>query len=368
VLDEAQVNYTTTEKELLAVVFAINKFCSYLIGSKVMVYTDHAAIRYLLNKKDSKPRLIRWILLLQEFDLEIKDKKGTENSVADHLSRIRIEPTENEQPIDDSFTEEQLYHISNHRLPWFADIVNFLACGIMPPDMTYQQRRKFLSEVRHYFWDDPLLFKLGVDGIHRRCIPKDEMSSVLFHCHSSPYGGHSGTDKTAAKILQAGFFWPTLFKDVRNFIKVCDKCQRMGSISRRNEMPQKGILEIELFDVWGVDFMGPFPSSCGNRFILVAVDYVSKWVEALACPNADSIVVKRFFKKTIFPRFGVPQVVISDGGSHFINRQFRNLLEKYGVKHKVATPYHPQTSGQVEVSNREIKNILQKIVGHTRKD
>jgi transposase InsO family protein len=91
-------------------------------------------------------------------------------------------------------------------------------------------------------------------------------------------------------------------------------------------------------------------------------------VETLACPNADLVVVRRFFKKTIFPRFGVPRIVISDGGSHFINRLFRNLLKKYGVKHKIATPYHPQTSGQVEISNREIKNILQKMVAHTRKD
>jgi RNase H-like domain found in reverse transcriptase len=151
VLDEARMNYTTTKNELLAVVFAINKFRSYLIGSKVMEYTDHTAICHLLNKKDAKPRLIHWILLLQEFDLEIKDKKGTENSVTDHLSRIRIEAVENEQLIDDSFTEEQLYHISARQFPWFADIVNYLACGIMPPDMTHQQRRKFLSEVRHYF-------------------------------------------------------------------------------------------------------------------------------------------------------------------------------------------------------------------------
>jgi hypothetical protein len=109
----------------------------------------------------------------------------------------------------------------------------------------------------------------------------------------------------------------------------------------------------------GIDFMGPFPSSCGNRFILVAVDYVSKWIEALACPNMDLVVVRRFFKKTIFSRFGVPRVV---------NRQFRNLLEKYGVKHKIVTPYHPQISGQVKVSNRKIKNILQKTVRHTRKN
>ena len=133
-------------------------------------------------------------------------------------------------------------------------------------------------------------------------------------------------------------------------------------------MPQHGMLEVELFDVWGIDFMGPFSSSNGNRFILVAVDYVSKWVEAIATPVADANVVKRLFKKIIFPRFGIPRVVISDGGSHFINRTFANLLEKYGVRHKVATPYHPQTSGQVEISNREIKSILQKVVGASRKD
>lgn len=100
--------------------------------------------------------------------------------------------------------------------------------------------------------------------------------------------------------------------------------------------------------------MGPFPASGNNKFILVAVDYVPKWVEAIPCPAADSNVVKKLFKKVIFPRFGVPRAVISDGGSHFVNRIFNNLLKKYGVTHRVATPYHPQTHGQVEITNREI--------------
>ena len=121
-------------------------------------------------------------------------------------------------------------------------------------------------------------------------------------------------------------------------------------------MPQQPILEVELFDVWGVDFMGPFPSSKENEYILVAVDYVSKWVEALPCVKADANAVKRLFKETIFPRFGVPRVVISDGGKHFINRQFQQLMGSYGVRHKVSLSYHPQTNGQVEVSNREIKS------------
>ncbi|XP_024014049.1 uncharacterized protein LOC112088124 [Eutrema salsugineum] len=143
---------------------------------------------------------------------------------------------------------------------------------------------------------------------------------------------------------------------------------RGGKISKRHETPQNFIFEVEVFDCWGIDFMGPFPSSYGNKYILVAVDYVSKWVETIASPTNDSSVVLKMFKTIIFPQFGVPRIVISDGGSHLINKVFEKLLRKHGVHHRVATPYHPQMSGQVEVSNRQIKEILEKTVGKTRKD
>ena len=309
-LDSAQMNYATTEKELLAVVFALDKFRSYLVGAKIIIYTDHTAIRYLLAKKDAKPRLLRWILLLQEFDLEIKDKKGTENVVADHLSRLEgIKPEQ--VPINDDFPYEHLIaqmisdldQLNLNKpeakevmeaidmtigLPWYADIVNYLAVGALPPDLTYQQKKKFFHDLKSYYWDEPLLFKRGPDGIFRRCIPDEEIENVISHCHSSPYGGHTSTSKTCAKILQAGLFWPNLWKDVHVAVKNCDRCQRTGNISRRDEMPQKGILEVEIFDVWGIDFMGPFPYSFGNKFILVAVDYVSKWIEAIASPTNDT--------------------------------------------------------------------------------
>jgi hypothetical protein len=128
-LDSAQSNYTTTEKELLAIVFALDKFRSYLLGSKVVVFTDHAALKYLLKKPDAKPRLIRWMLLLQEFNVEIKDKSGAENLVADHLSRI--ERDEDPFPIQDDFPDEQLF-LLHGITPWFADIVNFLVAGVFP--------------------------------------------------------------------------------------------------------------------------------------------------------------------------------------------------------------------------------------------
>ncbi|KAL5569963.1 hypothetical protein UlMin_026538 [Ulmus minor] len=137
---------------------------------------------------------------------------------------------------------------------------------------------------------------------------------------------------------------------------------------RKQELPLTNILEVELFDVWGIDFMGPFPPSFGNLYILVAVDYVSKWIEAAALPTNDAKVITRFLQKNIFTRFRTPHAIISDEGSHFCNRLLENLLAKYGVRHKIATAYHPQTSGQVELSNREIKRILEKVVNPSRKD
>ena len=133
-------------------------------------------------------------------------------------------------------------------------------------------------------------------------------------------------------------------------------------------MPLNTMLEVEVFDLWGIDFMGPFPSSKGNQYILVAVDYVSKWVEAIATTNNDANTVCRFIKRNIFGRFGVPRALISDGGSHFYNRIMSTLLRKYGVYHKIALPYHPQCNGQVELANREIKLILEKVVNTKRKD
>ncbi|CAL9024901.1 unnamed protein product, partial [Prunus brigantina] len=368
-LNDAQLNYSTTEKELLAVVFALEKFRSYLVGSKVIVYSDHAALRFLLTKKDAKPRLIRWILLLQEFDLEIRDKKGSENVVADHLSRLVDENHGDGKilPLNESFPDEQLFVIQDKE-PWYADFVNYLASGVIRDDLTFQERKKFFSMVKHYMWDEPYLFKYCPDQIIRRCVPESEQQSILTFSHALACGGHFSAKKTALKVLQSGFFWPTLFKDAFDFCSKCDRCQKMGNIGRRNEMPLNNILVVELFDVWGIDFMGPFPSSFGYIYILVAVDYVSKWVEATATRTNDHKVVLNFLGDMIFTRFGTPRAIISDGGSHFCNKPFEALMKKYNITHRVATPYHPQTSGQVEISNREIKNILMKTVSPTRKD
>ncbi|GJY54942.1 reverse transcriptase domain-containing protein [Tanacetum coccineum] len=208
-MNEAQTHYTTTEKELLAVVYAFEKFRSYLVMSKSIVYTDHSAIKYLFAKKDAKARLMRWILLLQEFDIEIRDKKGAENLAADHLSRLENphqDKLENKE-INEAFPLETLGSIAlqDQSTPWFADFANYHAGKFVIKGMTSQQKNKFFKDVKHYFWDDPFLFKICADQVIRRCVSGQEALDILKACHSGPTGGHYGANYTARKIFDSGF-------------------------------------------------------------------------------------------------------------------------------------------------------------------
>nr|GEW29931.1 reverse transcriptase domain-containing protein [Tanacetum cinerariifolium] len=334
-MTDTESNYTTIEKEMLAVVYAFEKFRSYLIMNKSIVHTDHSALKYLFAKKDAKARLLRWVLLLQEFDFKVFDTKRAENLTADHLSRL-------ENPYENMLDPKE-----------FADVANYHAGNFIVKGMSTQQKNKFFKDVKHYFWDDPFLFKICADQVIRWCVQGKEALDILEACHNRPMGGHHGANLTAKKVFDAGFFWPTIYKDSHEFVKNCDSCQRQGKISQRDEM---SIQICKIFDVWGIDFMGPFPSS------LVAVNYLSKWVKAKALPTNDARVVCKFFK-SLFARFGAPRAIISDRGTHFCNDQFAKVMLKYGVTHRLSTAYHPQTSGQVEVSNRGLKRILERTIG-----
>ncbi|GKC02996.1 reverse transcriptase domain-containing protein [Tanacetum coccineum] len=224
--------------------------------------------------------------------------------------------------------------------------------------MSSQQKNKFFKDVKLYFWDDPYLFKICADQMIRRCVAGQEAVDILTACHSGPTRGHYKANYTAKKIFGLGFYWPTIYRDAHDLVTICDTCQRQGKISQRDEMPQNSIQVCEIFDVWGIDFIGPFPSSRGNKYILVAVDYLSKWVEA------TRVVCK--FLKFLFARFGAPCAIISDCETYFCNDQFAKVMLKYGVTHRLSTAYHLQTSGQVEVSNRGLKQIFETTVGENR--
>nr|GEU60038.1 reverse transcriptase domain-containing protein [Tanacetum cinerariifolium] len=286
-LKPAQQKYTVTKKEFMAIVFAFDKFRSYLILSKTIVHTDHSALKHPL-KKDAKPRLIRWILLLQEFDIKIKDKKGTKNVAPDHLSRIKNEEISYDSEVDDNFLKETLMEINTKDEPWFADFVNYLVANIIPRGMTYQQKNKFFSDLKHYFWKEPYLFKVCSDGMIRRCVSGPETQNILDQCHHEPTGGHYGPNVTAKKVLDSGFYWSTIIKESYTLVRLCEACQKKGNISKCDEIPLNNIQVCEIFDVWGIDFIRPFPKSHKFEYILVVVDYVSKWAEAQALPTNEA--------------------------------------------------------------------------------
>ncbi|GJX76690.1 reverse transcriptase domain-containing protein [Tanacetum coccineum] len=240
--------------------------------------------------------------------------------------------------VNEKFPLETLYMVTfrgDSSTPWFADYANYHAGKFIVKGMSSQQKNKFFEDVKHYFWDDPFLFKICADQVIRWCVHGKEALDILETCHNGTTRGHHGANLTAKKLFDVGFFWPTIYKDAHELVKNCDSCQRQGKISQRDEMPQNSIQVCKIFDIWGIDFMRPFPYSRGNKYILVVVDYLSKWVEAKALPTNDA-------------------------------RVFAKVMLKYGVTHRLSTAYHPQTSGQVEVSNRGLKQILERTVGDNR--
>nr|GEY72228.1 reverse transcriptase domain-containing protein [Tanacetum cinerariifolium] len=205
----------------------------------------------------------------------------------------------------------------NSSTPWFADFANYHAGNFIVKGMSSQQKNKFF---------------------------KDEAIDILKACHNGPTGGYHGPNYTAKKVFDSRFYWPTIYRDAQDLVQSCDACQRQGKILQRDEMPQNSIQVCEIFDVWGIDFMGPFPSLQRNIYILVTVDYMSKWVEAKALPTNDARVVCKLLK-SLFARFRTLRAIIRDCDTHFCNDQFAKVMLKYSVTHLLATPYHPQTSG-----------------------
>ncbi|GJT46259.1 reverse transcriptase domain-containing protein [Tanacetum coccineum] len=331
---------------------------------ELMCDASDFAIGAVLGQRKTKhfqPIQISLVRTMKEAQIHYTPRKKTmlarsENLAADHLSRLENphkDVLENKD-INENFPLETLGVISSGSTPWFADYANYHAGNFIIKGMTTQQKKKFFKDVKHYFWDDPYLFRICADQIIQRCVHGQEANDILKSCHEGPTGGHHSANLTARKVLDAVSFEAYNNKMPKYNDQSCDTCQRQGKISQQDEMPQNAIQVYEIFDVWGIDFMGPFPSSHGNKYILVAVDYLSKWVEAKALPTNDARVVVKFLK-SLFARFGTPRAIISDRGTHFCNDQFAKVMSKIGHS---SSSYclSPSNSGiNWKVSNRGLK-------------
>ena len=255
-------------------VHALDKFRAYLVVSNIVIFTYHSTLKYLLTKQDAKARLIRWVLLLQEFNLQIKEKKGVENVVAEHLSKLTIAHNTHSPPINDEFPEESLLLVES--APWYAHIANFLVTREVPTKWKAQDKKYFFTKIHSYYWEEPFLFKYCADQIIRRCVHEEELQGILSHCHENACGCHFSSQKTAIKVLQSGFYWPSLFKDAHNMFQGCDRCQRLGKLSRRHMMLLNPILVVDLFDVWALILWD---------HSLCLSDIRTSWWWLITCPN-----------------------------------------------------------------------------------
>jgi hypothetical protein len=212
----------------------------------------------------------------------------------------------------------------------------------------------------HYLLIRDILYRRGVDTILHRCLTIDEADRVLNDCHSGTCGGHLSGMSTAQKIIRAGYFWPTLFHDCIHAVKRCDKCQLYANKARAPPALLHPVITAGPFCKWGIDFMtcNP-PSSNGHKYIIVAVDYFTKWVEAMPTFNNTADTATHFFFNHVISRFGVPLQLVSDHGKHFENEIFVELSSRLGFSHEFASPYYPQSNGQVEAVNKVLKTMLQ---------
>eukprot|EP00253_Pinus_taeda_P031758 PITA_31758 len=270
-LTPAELKYTVTGKEFLVVVHPINKFRHYIASYENFIHINHSTIRYLMNKPVTNGRVTRGLLLLQEFNITVFDRPGKQNTVADFLSRIQN--TKEDSPVEDKFPDKYLFAVT----------------------------RPYL--------------------VIRRCVREDEMPDILKACHDEPFGGHFADKRTAYKILSLGYYWFSLFKDAKQYVKRCDSCQRVGKSTLSNEMPLQPHVLIEPFEKWVLDFIGP-----------------------------------------INPPSKQKKEIVTDQGGQFISNLVEKLMEEYKVKHIRSTPYHPQVNGQVESTNKVLEGIITKIV------
>jgi len=357
----AEKNYTTTEKECLAVLWAITKFRPYLYGRPFSVMTDHHALCWLTGLKDPSGRLARWALRLQEYEVTICYKSGKEHADSDALSRGPLALTEKNEDDDDVM------------------FINAIETS-KDTDGYMENIKKLMKEKDGKRSAVEENFKLVGDHIYKRnpspigqpwllIIPKEERRKVIedHHCHIT--AGHLGITRTF-KRLSSRFFWPSMLKSVEIFVKSCHLCQTRKIPPKR----KAGLLQPipptkEPFERIGIDLLGPLPLSKNRkRWIIVVTDYHTKFVETGALSNGTAIEVANFLVLKVILRHGAPMKLISDRGTQFMSNVMKQVLEKCHIEHNPTTGYHAQTNGLTERFNRTLANMLSMYVNQEHKD
>ncbi|UYV84686.1 hypothetical protein LAZ67_X003094 [Cordylochernes scorpioides] len=355
-LNKAEKNYSTTERECLAIIWAINKFRPYVFGQPFTIVTDHHSLCWLTNLKDPCGRLARWALRLQEFDVTVVYKSGRKHQDADCLSRSPLEYSEDmEEDIPSivtlqNFSEEQM---NDQALSKIADQLQ------STPNNTFVKIDNTLYRKNYDPMGKPWLL----------VVPRHLRQELLKNFHDSPTAGHLGFTKTYDRIRKK-YYWPGMYRTVRKYVAHCSDYQRR---KHKPQLPSGHLQPIPVpevaFEKVGMDLLGRFPTSeGGNRWIIVCTDYLTKYAITKALPTSESMEVAKFFIEDVILKHGAPRELITDRGRNFTSSMISDLNNQCRITHRKTTAYHPQTNGLTERLNKTIADMLSMYVDVNQKD
>lgn len=361
VLTSAERNYSTTEKECLAIVWALDKWRPYLLGRRFHVETDHRPLQWIKSAKDPRGKLARWALKLQEYDFTIRHVPGSENHLPDILSRT---PDTKDLPdvafgahameIEGDITALQQAQRADAVL---SRVIDAVLSGERPQESSELPGMKVFTAR----WKDLWVSSAGIlmirvdDRKSVPVIPSSQRKMLVTEAHKL---AHTGCTRTYEMIKQRAY-WPRMKKDVTDLVLGCTQCQLMKSKTLGNQYPSKPIPVREIGELWSMDIMGPFPMTTnGNQFIVIMTEHFTRWIEGAAVSDQRASTVSKVVMEYIVGRHGIPQKLLTDQGPCFESEEFRNCLERMGIKKVRTTPYHPQSNGLTERNNRTIKEWL----------
>jgi hypothetical protein len=356
-LSSTEIKYQHVEKLALATVQAVQHFLHYILSRKTTVISHCNPMQHILTCQLLGGKYSKWIVILQEFDLEF-DRATSKKSLVFAELICDFPHTATEKVAVDSLPDESLFLISTDDI-WYGDIIIYLQTQTFRPALSSNERRHVHYQARHYIILNDTLYRRGIDFVFRRCLTFDEAEKALNDCHSGECGGHMSGYATAQKILRAGYFWPSLFTDCITTVQKCHACQTYNQKIRSHP-----VVSVHPFSKWGIDFMTCHPHSAGGHgYIIVDVDYFTKWAKVMPTFDNTGKTATLFLFNHVITRFGVPQAIITDHGSHFRNYMMSELTEKLGLCHDSSTPYYPQANGQVEAINKVLITMIRRMIG-----
>ncbi|UYV69112.1 hypothetical protein LAZ67_6002474, partial [Cordylochernes scorpioides] len=362
-LSKAERNYSTTERECLAAIWAINKFRPYLFGREFVIVTDHHALCWLSNLKDPTGRLVRWALKLQEYNVTVVYKSGRKHQDADCLSRNPLQ-----------LESEEAYNDEDDDIPSITALTCFEAEQRKDPKISklIEETERFGAESKGYEMLKGTLYKNNFDPLgnqHLLVVPRHLRLELLKSLHDAPTAGHLGFSKTYERVKNK-YFWPGLLRDIRRYVAHCKECQRKKQSTQKPPGLLKAIPPATSpFQRVGMDLLGRFPKSdTGNKWIIVCTDYLTRFAITKALPTGEAKEAAKFLMEDVVLKHGAPREIITDRGRVFQSKLIAELTNQCSSIHRFTTAYHPQTNGLTERLNKTLANMIAMYLSVEQKD